>query len=635
MKLETGILFHDRYLFQEMKGRGSFGEVWLARDKRLDLQVAVKVYIALDTRGVEEFKAEYKTTFGLNHPNLLHAYHFDICEDRPYLVMPYCPDSAMSLIGCCDEATLWRFIRDVASGLAYLHEKDILHHDIKPDNVLRDMEGAFLITDFGISTKMRSTLRRNSTHQANAAPMAGSIPYMAPEMFAANPETVKATDIWALGATLYELASGELPFFGQGGVMQRQGATMTRPKLPFSKGFIDTVMECLAKEPWERPKAKELAERAQGAIDGYPYYGISYGEPDVYDTPANDTNEPEKEPENVGPLDEPTDVKQRPKTWLWILLALLLAGGGGVAWWLTHDNKPKTDSDYFAYCKDNPTEANYRSYIKKFPDGQFVELAQNWLRADSIAKANEAAEAEANAPVASPAPDGQASTTPSTNDKPKDKKDDKKGLQEQPRQPEQRGQTERQEQPEQPGMEQTLPARQTPGLSPADGGLSEGLQEAGLKPSGDRESGSTPGLKQSENPKDENEAYMRCLRDGATLETCLYYMDTYGDSNTRDQNHWNGVVQVFSRLYRKKARSCSTIEECQSFLDQHESIMKRSRMKGTQIDTECSKLVNDKKKDLEKEGAGAGDQQSSTRYQPGVNSRTLSINSNSNSNPNH
>ncbi|MBR6932137.1 MAG: protein kinase, partial [Bacteroidales bacterium] len=101
--------------------------------------------------------------------------------------------------------TLWQFIGDVASGLAYLHKMDVVHHDIKPDNILRTESGSFAITDFGISTKMRSTLRRNSSRSVQQNSSGGSLPYMGPEMFSERAESVKATDIWAFGVTLYEM----------------------------------------------------------------------------------------------------------------------------------------------------------------------------------------------------------------------------------------------------------------------------------------------------------------------------------------------------------------------------------------------------------------------------------------------
>lgn len=259
---ETDILLNDRYRLIEKKGSGSFGEVWLARDLQLEIDVAVKMYIALDDRGIEEFKKEYRTAYNLNHPNLLHAYHFDIFEKRPFLVMPYCPSSATSLIGNCGDDILWRFIKDVASGLSYLHSLDIVHHDIKPDNVLITEDGRFVITDFGISTNMRSTLRRNSTRTMNQNSPGGSLAYMGPEMFTSRPESVKATDIWALGITLYEMIAGELPFFGQGGVMMLNGAEVPELDYP-DKNIVSLVNACLSKETWDRPTAEEIVKMAE------------------------------------------------------------------------------------------------------------------------------------------------------------------------------------------------------------------------------------------------------------------------------------------------------------------------------------------------------------------------------------
>lgn len=257
MDLTQNQLFAGRYRLLEEKGRGSFGEVWKAIDEHLDMAVAIKIYIAMDDRGVEEFKKEFKTAYQLNHPNLLHTNHFDVCDNRPYLVMPYCPSSAASLVGNCDAETLERFITDVASGLAYLHSQDIVHHDIKPDNILIGEDGHFVISDFGISTKMRGTLMRNSTRTMRQESSGGSIPYMGPEMFNGKAESVKATDIWAFGATLYEIISGELPFFGQGGVMQKSGAAVPLLDYP-DKQVVRLVAACLAKDTWDRPMAEKI-----------------------------------------------------------------------------------------------------------------------------------------------------------------------------------------------------------------------------------------------------------------------------------------------------------------------------------------------------------------------------------------
>ena len=274
--INENTLLNGRYRLVTLKGRGSFGEVWLARDEQTDMDVAVKVYIALDERGLEEFKAEYKNSYSLNHPNLLHAYHFDVVDRQPFLVMPYCPDSAESLAGNTDEKTLLRFLRGVASGLDFLHSRNIIHRDIKPDNVLINQEGNFVITDFGVSSKMKSTLRRNSTRAMSGSDIAGTIGYMAPELFSRTPDAVKATDIWALGATVYEMATGELPFFGQGGALLLRGADVPEMRGEWSDGFRNIVEACLAKDIWDRPTAAKLVEWADDLLKGRP---VSFNKP--------------------------------------------------------------------------------------------------------------------------------------------------------------------------------------------------------------------------------------------------------------------------------------------------------------------------------------------------------------------
>lgn len=294
MNIQAGELFNGRYRLMSEKGRGAFGDVWLAHDEQIDLDVAIKIYISLDDRGIEDFKSEYKNAYTLNHPNLLHAYYFDVLDNRPFLVMPYCPGSAESLVGCTDEATIWRFIRDVAAGLEYLHSKNILHRDIKPDNILSDADGNFLITDFGVSTKMKSTLRRNSTRMMSSGDVTGTIGYMAPELFTKTPEAVKATDIWAFGATLYEIINGELPFFGQGGIMLEHGAEIPALKGRWSEALRQTVETCLAKDTWVRPTASQLSayasKCAQGLIEKDPWQSPDTPEQSEHDKKSNDHN---------------------------------------------------------------------------------------------------------------------------------------------------------------------------------------------------------------------------------------------------------------------------------------------------------------------------------------------------------
>lgn len=266
-ELTKDTIVNNRYQLLEYKGRGSFGEVWLAHDNVLGIDVALKIYISLDQRGVDEFKSEYTTTLGLSHPQLLTASFFDVWDSRPFLVMKYCDrGSSASMVGKATELDVWQFIHDVAAGLEYLHgqPEPIIHQDIKPDNILVNSDGRFLITDFGISKRVRSTMRKQSKRAVGA----GATAYMGPERFGEDPNPVMASDIWSLGISAYELATGELPFSGLGGGMQRNGAVL--PNLPqgWNPNLNDLIHRMIAPEPWDRPTAKQIADYTAAVLEG-------------------------------------------------------------------------------------------------------------------------------------------------------------------------------------------------------------------------------------------------------------------------------------------------------------------------------------------------------------------------------
>jgi len=258
--MEEGILFHNHYLLKRVLGRGGFSEVWLAEDVHVNhMEVALKVYAPgmVDNDIVQDLRKQWKIVFNFHHSHLLCPIHFDVFERSPYLVLPYCErGSATNLIGAISEDEAWRFLRDVASGLAYLHEPEmpIIHQDIKPHNVLMDNMENFLITDFVIRTKVRGKF--------------GVFAYMAPERFGENPMPIKASDIWSLGATMFELLEGDTPYGDHGGLVQKSGAEIPDLKGNWSPALKKIVKLCLLNETWDRPTAMQLVEWCEKRAKG-------------------------------------------------------------------------------------------------------------------------------------------------------------------------------------------------------------------------------------------------------------------------------------------------------------------------------------------------------------------------------
>lgn len=260
---DSHILFDNRYELRARLGGGGFSEVWLAFDTKSRNEVALKVYVQagnLDDDGLEMFRKEFSLVCNFNHSNILRPFSYEIANNHPYLVLPYCPNgSASQLIGEMPEDEMWHFIENVSAGLEYLHsypEKPVIHQDIKPANILIDVTGQYLITDFGISIGLRNTLSRNSVHENTGS---GTISYMAPERFDKGKSLpVMSNDIWSLGATLYELATGDVPFGDFGGMTQCKLHVPPKINNGYSDQLKQLIYSCLSENPWERPTASEL-----------------------------------------------------------------------------------------------------------------------------------------------------------------------------------------------------------------------------------------------------------------------------------------------------------------------------------------------------------------------------------------
>lgn len=269
--LDIGQIIADRYELLKQLGRGGFSEVWLAQDKLTDVKVAIKIYapgMGLDDAGISLFTQEFSLVFDMNHTNLLHPTYYDCWERMPYLILPFCKNGStfkyLTENNQITENESWHLLRDVAEGLAYLHAKTppVIHQDIKPDNILINDENGYMITDFGISARIRSTLRRKQGQETSG----GTLAYMGPERFGPSPAPIMASDIWSLGATMYELLTGMPPYGDHGGVLQKNGADIPLIDKDYSQELKDIIYKCLALNTWDRPTAKQVADYANQYI---------------------------------------------------------------------------------------------------------------------------------------------------------------------------------------------------------------------------------------------------------------------------------------------------------------------------------------------------------------------------------
>ena len=282
--MENNNLFHDRYFLERLLGRGNFSEVWLAKDIKTDIEVALKIYApatGLDDHGMNVLSREFAIVVNANQKNLLKPLYYDSFERKPYLVLPYCKKgSILRQVGKFTEEEAWHLLHDVAAGLAYLHSMNptLIHQDIKPDNIMESDNGLYMITDFGVSAHAKSTLRKS---MSSAFSSAGTTAYMAPERYSKDNAPIKANDIWSLGAMTYEMLVGDVPFTSpgiEGGILQKNGAEI--PDLPAncSPELNKIIHMCLEEQPWERHTAEQIEEYAQIALDG----GNPFPEPDPW-----------------------------------------------------------------------------------------------------------------------------------------------------------------------------------------------------------------------------------------------------------------------------------------------------------------------------------------------------------------
>jgi tetratricopeptide (TPR) repeat protein/tRNA A-37 threonylcarbamoyl transferase component Bud32 len=260
----------DNYIFERELGGGGMSRTYLARERALDRRVVVKVLAPELLAGisVERFRREVLLAAKLQHPHVVPVLTAGDVDGLPWFTMPYVDgDSlrhrlAQGPVGISEAVSI---LRDVARALAYAHGQNIVHRDIKPDNVLLST-GSATVTDFGIAKAISAarTTGSGSGHPSTMLTVAGTSigtpTYMAPEQAAGDPATDHRADIYAFGAMAYELLAGHPPFHSLTPARLLAAHMGEKPKdirtlrADCPEPLADLVMRCLEKEPDARPQ---------------------------------------------------------------------------------------------------------------------------------------------------------------------------------------------------------------------------------------------------------------------------------------------------------------------------------------------------------------------------------------------
>ena len=262
----------ERFTLVAELGRGGMSVVYRVRDEELDREAALKL---LDTgawtlRDEERFRREGRALARLEHPGVVRLYEVGALGSRPFLVMEWVEgcDLAEALArGQLERRAIVRACAEVSEALAHVHERGLIHRDVKPSNVLLDRRsGAARLTDFGLALEREGGERLTRTDA-----FVGTPAYMAPEQ--AEGEASAAVDVYALGVLLFEALSGRLPFEEDSVIcLIRRLALEEPPSLCELAPDLDPrlsalVSECLHKRPARRPPAAEVARRLRQILD--------------------------------------------------------------------------------------------------------------------------------------------------------------------------------------------------------------------------------------------------------------------------------------------------------------------------------------------------------------------------------
>ena len=245
-------VLNERYHNVEFIGKGGIARVFKAQRRTDDMTVAVKVPINFDEATGRMFMKEMKIWDGLDHPNIVRFYSVNILP-IPFVEMEYVPRALADMEMPLPLSDVYGIILGIARGLSYAHARQIIHRDIKPQNILIDGDNTPKITDWGLGKIV-------GDGSANETTTIGfSLNYASPEQIAPKKYGMptKRTDIYQLGILFYELVTGTRPFSGDGVADMSEEILYKEPVRPSERVadgavFDDIIMKMIAKNPDER-----------------------------------------------------------------------------------------------------------------------------------------------------------------------------------------------------------------------------------------------------------------------------------------------------------------------------------------------------------------------------------------------
>jgi len=264
---QTGQTLGGRYRLDQRIGAGGMGEVWRATDLVLGRIVAVKVVLAKlldDPEFVRRFLVEARAMASVKHPGVVAIHDFHGDEAGAYLVMEYVEGeslaAALGRLGRLNPIAAMNLVAQAADALQAVHERGIVHRDVKPANLLVRADGTVALTDFGIA------LAAGGTQLTQAGAVLGTPSYLAPEQVLGQPATPRS-DVYALGVVAFECLAGRRPFAGDNPfavAMRRVHEPAPRLPVDVPPPMAEVVDRSLITDPGRRwSSAAELAQAAR------------------------------------------------------------------------------------------------------------------------------------------------------------------------------------------------------------------------------------------------------------------------------------------------------------------------------------------------------------------------------------